>query len=411
MFEISPLKGQKALKLLSAVAKNVDVKHRLAEGLKGSMLMRALDGAPIAYILLGRLLAENEQELPSSLTELFQKYCELFLGRWEIDKGLRVQKEYEVLLEGLTWLAEYMIDNSLHKVAQSEVADYLKAYCKARNIPISANELLGRVCQRSGILFSNGDESIGFRHRAFAEYFYARGLLKKGNVKLVAEVFDPYWVNSYFFYVGMLRDCPAVITELADMHLSDESHRLMRLIQLGNFMLAAYLTPTETLTSCIKSIVRDSARLYIAACDPTYPGQLRNLPTMQLLGVFSTLFREQYGYSFFQQALSDAMLEIDDSWSKDEESAIALFLLTTAYRESGGKLRFDELIEGFGDALPLVVKLGIGHEADRMKMLSDKVRRMEKHLRRSVTVSPASQAFFKSLYETPVAKLPKKLMH
>jgi hypothetical protein len=411
VFEISPLKGQKALKLLSAVSKNIDVKHRLAESLKGSALIRALDGAPIAYILLGRLLAENEQELPSSLTELFQKYCELFLGRWEIDKGLRIQKEYEVLVEALTWLAGYMIDNSLYKVAQSEIADHIDSYCKARNIKVSARDLLAKASQRSGIIFSNGDDSIGFRHRAFAEYFYARGLNGKGKLSLMPDVFDPYWVNSYFFYVGMQRDCPSLVTELAEMVLEDESPRLMRVVQFGNILMAAYLTPTATIAHCVEAIAKDAAKLYIAACDPSYPGQLKNFATMQLLGIFASFFKEQYGYALLKEAIGAAMLEIDDAWEKNEEAAIALFLLAIAYRESGGSLRFDDLIEEFGDALPLVVKLGIGHESERMKVLTDKVKKMEKHLRRNAQASAASNEFFKNLYDTAVVNLPKKLMH
>ncbi len=85
--------------------------------------MKALDGAPIAYILLGRLIAESEQDLPSNLTELYQKYTELTLGRWEIAKGLRSQQEYEIVTEALIWLSFFMLDNQLSEISRIELEE------------------------------------------------------------------------------------------------------------------------------------------------------------------------------------------------------------------------------------------------------------------------------------------------
>lgn len=407
IYKIEPLTGSRAIKFLKQVGGHLAVGNRVVEDLQKSALMRALDGAPIAYMLLGRLLAENQAELPSNLTELFQKYTELVLGRWEIAKGLRSQQEYEVLVEALIWLSTYMLDNEITEVAVVEFQSWVDEYCAKRRIRISSDDLIRKVSHRGSTLYLRSDVQVfGFRHRAFCEFFYAMGLSRKKLINLDASVFSMYWLNSYFFLAGIKKDCPELLDSLLSIELADEASKLLRIINFGNFLLAAYLTPLEVADKAVRHIACELSALYSYACDPRSKTPLGSLPTIQLLCFFSTLFRQQYGYRYFKDALEGAIFELERG-DNSECKALALFLLTTAYQASGGDLRFDELIEGYGADLPTVVKLAITHESDRMKEISDRVKKMERNLRKAFQ---NSDDFINRLYNVPIKKLDKKLL-
>ena len=222
-------------------------------------------------------------------------------------------------------------------------------------------------------------------------------------------MYSPYWVNSYYFYVGMFKDCPDLLESFLEQSPESEQEKWARVAHFGLFLLAAYLTPTRVSTTAIVKLVGEISELYIRACDPESGSVFSQLPTMQLLCVISHSFRRSYGYKFFRGALEEAIFELEEK-EHTEETAIALFLLATAYREAGGELRFDELIEKFGSSLPLVVKMAIGHEAERMKATSDLMTRMERNLRRTFKGNRSSGVFLKNLYDMPVSRLEKKLL-
>jgi len=409
VYKIIPLKGQKAISFLSNVAGQIDVKTKVIKDLNKSLILRALEGAPIAYILLGRLIAENQQDLPSNLTELYQKYTELVLGRWEITKGLRSQQEYEVLVEMLTWMATYVLDNKLQELSRTEVSKWLNDYCSIRPIKIDTASLIDRVTARNSILYARSDfETLGFRHRAFAEFFYARSMHRKNNVNIAPEVFSPYWINSFFFLAGFKRDCPELLQSLSDLALPDEPHRLMRIFNFGHFLLAGYMTPVDVAQKAILEIARDAAAMYLQACDPESRSQLSSFPTIQLLALFNTIFKDQYGYEFFRNGLEEAIFEIEGG-SRTQADAVALLFLDVAYKEAGGDLRFDEAIRVYGDSLPLVVKLAMKHEAHTFNCVTDRVKKMERNLRRAFASRFGENEFLKKIYKTPIKKLEKKL--
>jgi uncharacterized protein YbgA (DUF1722 family) len=409
VFTIEPLKGTRALDFLKKVAGQFEGRSKIVSDLNDSLLLRALEGNPIAYILLGRLIADNQQDLPSNLTELFQKYTELVLGRWEISKGLRSQQEYEVIVESLIWLSQYSLDNQLPEIARCELAQWIHNYCRDRNLLIVADELVDRACARNSILYFRSDTGgVGFRHRAFCEFFYARGLNRKGAIELKPEVFSPYWINSYYFLAGIQRDCPDLIQSLVDLPLEKDFERIMRVLNLGNVLLAGYMTPVQYAKDALSKVAQEASSLFLDACDPKSGSPLTALPTLQVLGVLAMTFRGQYGYKHFQVALEEAVFEVEAQGNTDK-AAIALFLLDTAYKEAGGELRFDQLIEKFGDSLPLPVKLGIGHEAERMKVVSDRVKKMERNVKRSFRGRLDSKEYLRKLYRVPVRKLEKPL--
>jgi hypothetical protein len=413
-YRIDQFRGNKGLQLLAKAAGGIDLSNRIIADVKDSRLFVALEGAPIAYLLLGRLLGENDQDLPSNLTELFQKYVELVLGRWEISKGLRRQVEYETLVEALTRLAVYLIDNKLEETSLGHFAEMIHEYVAPRRLDVNVDVLLRQVTTRDSLLYIRSTSgTIGFRHRAFSEFFRARALVHDGEVMATMRVLDSQWVTCFFFAVGILKDCPDVIRGLADLRLEAENHRVARALFLGQFLLAGYLTPRDAAKHAIRQAFVDMAQLYVESLDPNSNYKLRVFPPLQLLGVLNVLMRRQYGYKHFEFDLGEIILELEGE-GNTATNAVALFFLDTAYKRAGGELKFDRLLEKFGDALPLPVKFGIRHEVERFKLTSDLIRHMERNLKRQLLAAAGRDGsapdIVDRLYKIPLANQDKPLL-
>lgn len=406
ILRLKQLKGQRAIQFLAKIGGQLDVSARIIKDIQQSRLFLSLEGTPIAFMLLGRLIAQNHHDVPSNLTELFQKYLELVLGRWEIQKGLRSQVEYEVAIEALSWLGDYMMTHELHEVARSEFHEHIETYRSARNLSVDAGMLIEKLAERSSVLFIRREaDTVSFRHRSFCEFFFAKQLAKNHSITLTERVFFPYWSNSYFFLAGNKRDCPELIEQLTALPLDSDAARVARAFNFGNFLLAAYLTPMSVTKAALVSVFADLSRLYISVYNRSVDSVLSGFTIMQLLCAFASLSKDQYGYSHFKDVLGECIFEFEDM-SASDENAIALFLLDVAYKEAGGDLRFDELIERYGEQLPISVRLGVTHEAKLLKSTSDGVKRMERNLRRSLRAhGDTIDSFVQRLYATPIAQL------
>lgn len=94
-FGIRPLSLVKIVRYLEQTCSTSKLPSRLFEDLKRSPLFKQLPQSPIAAALFSNLLAQSQQEVPQSLTELYSKSLELMLGRWDQNKALTTEKQFK----------------------------------------------------------------------------------------------------------------------------------------------------------------------------------------------------------------------------------------------------------------------------------------------------------------------------
>ena len=150
--ELEPLSLNKTIIFLKKICTDLSPSSRLFEDLKKSALFHQLPKSPIATILLARILSEKKVDLPSSLPELYRKYFELALGRWDIQRGLQSEKEYEALNAVLMELADYLMENELETISYDEALGAFTDYLTNRNLNIAPEHLLDIASSRCPIL-------------------------------------------------------------------------------------------------------------------------------------------------------------------------------------------------------------------------------------------------------------------
>lgn len=409
--EIRPLSFKKLIEFINAACADLSMSSRLAEDLRRSNLLRQLPHSPIAAILLSRVLREDPKDLPANLTELYAKAIELMLGRWDISKELFRQIEVEVAETVSGDIAKHVIDYGRPAVTHEEFRQFFHDYLRKRNLEIDADALSYKLLQRCDVYSQSSDGMrVWFTHRSFAEFLYAKAVYKEQkNLTVSKKAFEDYWMTTYFFYVGLRRDCPEYLRELMEIQLDSEYHKWMRVVHMANYYLAAFSTEYGLVKGELYKVFIEAARLYLYALSNTDETVFRKLTTIQVLFIFQFVVRHSYSFEFFADALEDAAEKLVKADISDEERIYSCFFLSATCMELGKDNALDVLVQHFDlGSLPLPVRLGISQEAKQYAKKKQIPAALKKHNKKFRQMRRANQGRRDKLdhyFETPLQRL------
>jgi len=325
-FGIRPLSLTKIVRYLEATCTKQHLPARLFEDLKRSPLFKQLPHSPIAAALFSNLLAQSQQEVPQSLTELYSKSMELMLGRWEQRKEMATEKQFKTAQLIAEQLACYFVENKLIYIAKAEVSDIISTYLSKRNVGVNKSIVDSLLFDRSNI-FSVDEEAstVAFRHRSFAEYLCAQKKARDRSLAVSVAALDPYWTNVFYFYVGTLLDCSEVLNELRNVKANNETEEWMKILSVPNYLLAAYQTEFDEVEANVMVVLLEMARLFLKVRRGDTRTRLPSLSEMSLLYLFKSLVVESLGYQFFERGFEALALRLDEALDDPEAKSLALF--------------------------------------------------------------------------------------
>lgn len=400
-FELRPMSFKRIIEFLTYICKELNIADRILEDLKSSQLFKELPHNPISAILLARLLNENSKDLPSNLTELYKKYMELMLGRWEIDKGLQSQKEYTALHDIMMNMARYMIENELPSIAIDEAKDMFNKYLQARNMGIKTNDLFEKMKSRCEIImFDISKNCLSFKHRTFSEYYYAESLLAQDDIVIDNRVFSLYWMNVFFFYLGIKKGDKKTLQKILDLDTNSEPERWLKIINMSNYFLASYAVEFDVIEKGLKNVVLEASNLYKGIIDGEVSSPFSQMSRMSVLYIMQFIIRHNYSFEYFIPAFETAALMIDDEKEiEDDVKAYSIFFLNVAYIELGKGQTFDFLLTRYARELPLDLALAVQHESENIKertlLMKKQDKRINKKLKGNVPLIHAIEDFYK----------------
>ena len=405
-YEIRRLSIGEIMRYLDEICKRINLTTRIIDDIRRSPLFAQLPRSPLAAVLLGQILRDDPKDLPATLPELYAKYLELSLGRWDISKGLQSQQEYDVLRAVLMNLATYMLENELTSINATEFRGMIADYLRERNLNVTTDTVFQNAVDRSDILVRSRDQQIiWFKHRTFAEFLAASSYVQQGTVAPSVRAFELYWSNIYYFACGELRDAPQLLAGLAALPPVDEQHRWFKPINMANYVMAAYATPYGVIEDAVARSVHDAAELFCGIVSGDVESRFTNLSRMDLLCLIQLIVRDHYGFEFLRPALEKAALKALENVS-DEVTPYYMFLLAVASIDAGSGDAFETLIEEYKakKQLPVDVSLGILHE-DKGAARSSLLKRFARRLRKKVRDSGAFGSNVALLYDRPIKQL------
>src|SRR5690606_15420240 len=155
-------------------------------------------------------LAESHREIPASVTELYDRFSDQVLGRFDKDKGIEVLFEYFIKKRFLANLAfnEFFGKDRL-SIPRDELDQYLVDYAALYGWEPSRLDLFVLEVERSGVLEVR--DTVEFSHRSFLDFYVAYYLFENREViddldTCVADAFfNDVWSDVAFYYIGLRR--------------------------------------------------------------------------------------------------------------------------------------------------------------------------------------------------------------
>jgi hypothetical protein len=416
------LSSRQVVEFVKSVVSVAAKRTRVLTDIRTSDLFRQIPKNPIAALLLSKLLLEQHDEVPQTLTELYRISMEIMLGRWRGGAALSGQQDYLIAEAVAQGLAEEAVMDQRVIHTTSELRSRIEAYVRERNLATSVERVIARVSDRAGLFHVNEQSGVvQFKHRSFAEYLVAQKWRESAQVQADARVFVPYWRNVFFFVCGLKPDCESLVTSILAVAPTSESEKFGRFMYGAEYLLAAHMTPYRVIEKALPHIMLTAAELYDDVVQRRTTSVLATLSESHLLWLFAFISKRQYGYRFFQRAFDAACITVSDSGASRRTQAIALYLLATTVADLDHSDPFGYLAKEFSaDEVPLPVALAVSHESKMSTemMPSARVRAFNRQLRkmlkaRSDAERVSLEHFLERLKTTPIdpssnARLPAK---
>jgi len=198
---------------------------------------------PLLITVFATTSEYNKQDIPANITELFKKFTELMLGRWDEEKGL--SQQYQAPLKDflLTRLAFLMHSKNVTKISIRDFYDTMEREASKRGHKLVEDQLIDEILNRSGLLKTSGGD-VEFRHLFLQEFFAGRGIKSIDDVKTL--VHTEWWKRPIVFFFGDrpsdIRGLEEVIDSIPD---SQTVERFGAATTLGLATQACYLSEVE----------------------------------------------------------------------------------------------------------------------------------------------------------------------
>lgn len=212
VYNISPISWKQADKIV----KNLQRGKKLSAVNSKELLRRieqvhGIELNPLLVTVFAATAEYSRQDIPANITELFKKFTELMLGRWDESKGLNQQYQAPLKDFLLTKVAFYMHQHERTRITISEFEKLVAEQLEVRGHKAQVDQITEEVLNRSGLFREVGDE-VEFRHHLLQEFFAGRGIPSIDYIKQI--IIKDWWKRPIVFFFGERPSEIAVLGEV-----------------------------------------------------------------------------------------------------------------------------------------------------------------------------------------------------
>lgn len=365
-YRVFPMEVAQALRLVERVTEGRKIeKHVASEMIRRLHDIHGLSLSPLLVTVFVATADFTSKDIPPNITEIFSKFTEMMLGRWDEKKGLAQQYHFQIkdfLLRRLGITLQRAKRRALPlDECRSLFADELSRRGQSANIGV----LFDEIVERSGLVHVN-DGAVEFRHHLLQEYYAGRGITDAAELSSV--VADDWWRNAIVFYFGdnptasdRLNELTKVATVLSSRELYNAA------ITVGLAMQACYLAEVSAKDELLLWVVRNLASTYAAFLEILE----RNHERFPLLAFITYYIVARDAVACDQVANVLRNLAADELWGSNE---LEIFWCAVGLIESGNTKEAQKLLKGFrpkDQRLLLALDLGCTYIANRQVSRND----------------------------------------
>jgi hypothetical protein len=355
-FTLTPIDLGQARKLVEHLSRGRSLPaSQTNEMLRQLHQVHGLELNPLLVTVFVATSDYSRRDIPANITELFKKFTEMMLGRWDQKKGLSQQYQDVVKDFLLKKLAFFMHTNNLSSIQLEVCRNIFKNELEIRGHACDLDTLFEEIVHRSG-LFRFEDDQIIFRHALLQEFFAGRGI--PSIQFLAAVVAEEQWKHSLVFYFGEHPDAYNDLLILIEGMAQYEGVKLYKAaVTIGLAIQACYLAKVSEKTSSMEAVIASLAK----AQDGFVSELTRQNPALPL-----SAFLSYYIFARDSVACEQIKTQIETSARElleknDAESELKAFWNIVSLLESGSLAQAEILIKSFKPKdLKLLMALHLG---------------------------------------------------
>jgi hypothetical protein len=185
----------------------------ICEALTKNVILGQLPRTPLVYTLNLILYEQDKDEIATNISELFQKYTELYLGKWDKELGIKSKFEFRIKDSFMAAISFIMHARALKYIPRSMFVHEANRYFSKIGLDPEGEDFLQEVLN-SGLLIDHGGY-LEFRFFGLQEYFAGNFIYQNNNQRFILKNYENlHWAQPTIFYAGLKRDCSYLMEQL-----------------------------------------------------------------------------------------------------------------------------------------------------------------------------------------------------
>ncbi len=262
-YELLPFDIGQAFKLVKKIIPdNKDKNNQFIAAIKNQQLSNSLTRTPMALTLMAIMYKDDAidlKELPANITELYSKFSDYYLEKWDASKGLSAQYKYEECKHIMGFIAEHMHKNNLYEISATDLFSFLSVLKKKHSFDELDNvkEYIEKTKKRNTLLcYDEKNDSFSFNNISFQEYFSSIYYDDSTEDFLLDNIYNDWWQNVVVFYNGKNPKRNVFIEKIIKTSIPIDLRSKFNHMQiLSKCMQAAHLISNDTEKCGIENII------------------------------------------------------------------------------------------------------------------------------------------------------------
>ena len=304
-YDLLPFDIGQSLQLVKKIIPNDDAKsNRFIAALRRQSLSNNMTRTPMALTLMAILYKDDGidlKELPANITELYSKFSDYYLDKWDAAKGMSSQYKYEQVRILMGFIARMMQSQYRTDISEKELTDFLMDLSKTHSFEELKNlDAYLEYLKRRNTLFSYNSHSkqFSFNGISFQEYFASIYYDDSKEKELLDHAYSDWWTNVIVFYNGKNPQRTVFIEKLLNNNQILDSSRVLynHMHLVSNCMQAAHSVPNDFAQKGIYNLIDTFDMFYRKTLEATRNGEsiAYNWTTIDMILQFRKLFMDLF---------------------------------------------------------------------------------------------------------------------